>query len=387
MPSQQVNGERTTRRPPEWWPLRLSVPYEMEDVRRASSAGLFTVISTFAGCGGSSTGYRLAGGRILAVNEFVQAARDTYSANYPDTPILPADIRNIDGKQLCEITGIRTGELDILDGSPPCASFSTSGKREKLWGKVKKYSDTEQRCDDLFFEFARILKEVQPRCFVAENVKGLTIGCAKTILGTRRRGFADALGLPSTIYSVLQECGYRVAHKVLNAADYGVPQARHRCFLIGVRKDIGINPSHPRPSFGSQTSAKKALRGVRNLPEDFIPLPREGAVTLALLRKCKPGQNADEHHPKGHFFQFARLNPDKPSLTIVAGGMQRFFIWDEDRYITIAECKRLCSFPDDFILTGTTKQRWERMGRAVPPLMMKRIAEHVYRSVLLPTRR
>jgi len=386
MPVRVINRGMKQQGLPSWWPLSVSIPYTMAEVRKASSACLFTVASTFSGCGGSSTGYRLAGGKVLAVNEFMQAARDSYSANYPDVTILPADIRDITGKDLCEAAGVRKGELDILDGSPPCASFSTAGSREKAWGKSKKYSDTEQRCDDLFFEFARVLREAQPRCFVAENVKGLTIGIAKNVLGNRRRGFADDLGLPPTVYSELQQCGYVIAHAVLNAADYGVPQMRRRVIFIGVRKDLNIAPTHPLPTVSRYVSVREAIVGVVNKPTDFFPLPTKGTVALRLLCACKPGHSCDEYHPKGFFFQFSRLEGDIPSPTIVASGPQYHFMWNEDRYLSIAECKRICAFPDDFILTGNQRQRWERMGRAVPPLMMKAIAEHVYKTVLMKTR-
>ena len=95
-------------------------PYTMQDVYQGEAKELFTVISTFAGGGGSSTGYRLAGGKILAINEFVEEARNTYSANYPSTPIIPSDIKKLSGADILEVAGVAVGELDLLDGSPPC---------------------------------------------------------------------------------------------------------------------------------------------------------------------------------------------------------------------------------------------------------------------------
>ena len=100
-------------------------PYYMKDVLDNSSKELFNVISTFAGGGGSSTGYRLAGGKILCVNEFVEAAIDTYKSNYPNTPILPDDIKKLKGEDFLKMAGIQKGDLDILDGSPPCSAFSS----------------------------------------------------------------------------------------------------------------------------------------------------------------------------------------------------------------------------------------------------------------------
>ena len=112
-------------------------PYKLEDVYKASEQKLFQVVSLFAGGGGSSTGYRLAGGEILAINEFIQAAQNAYERNYPNTHIFREDIRKLTGENILEQIGLKKGELDILDGSPPCASFSMAGKREKGWGIEK----------------------------------------------------------------------------------------------------------------------------------------------------------------------------------------------------------------------------------------------------------
>ncbi len=151
----------------------------MEEVRALPWNGL-NVASFFAGTGGSSTGYRMAGYRVLYANEFVEAARASYAANKaPYTVLDGRDIRTIDPADVLAQIGLGAGELDVLDGSPPCASFSTAGKREKGWGQVKAYSDTVQRSDDLFFEFARMVDGIRPKVFVAENVSGLVKGKAK----------------------------------------------------------------------------------------------------------------------------------------------------------------------------------------------------------------
>ena len=143
-------------------------PYNLKDVNDASAQEKFTVISTFAGGGGSSTGYRLAGGKILAVNEFVEEARTTYGQNYPATPILPDDIKKLSGQEFLDITGLEAGELDVLDGSPPCSAFSMAGSvvqgggHSKGFGKTKNYSDGKkvENIEDLFFEFLRVAEYI-----------------------------------------------------------------------------------------------------------------------------------------------------------------------------------------------------------------------------------
>ena len=145
------------------------------------------MISTFAGGGGSSTGYRLAGGKILCINEFVQEARNTYTENYPSTPILPNDIKELTGQELLDAGHVKVGEVDILDGSPPCSAFSIAGSvvqgggHSKGFGKTKNYSDGKkvENIEDLFFEFIRVAKDIQPKVIVGENVSGLLMGEAK----------------------------------------------------------------------------------------------------------------------------------------------------------------------------------------------------------------
>ena len=182
------------------------VPYFLDDVNKASTQNKFNVISTFAGGGGSSTGYRLAGGKILCINEFVEEARNTYHQNFPETPIMPDDIKKLTGKDFLDIAGLKEGELDILDGSPPCSAFSmagsvvhnrlreiktdlfgnktehkVSGKHSDGWKSTKSYSDnqTVENIEDLFFEFLRVAKDIKPKVIVGENVTGLTMGEAK----------------------------------------------------------------------------------------------------------------------------------------------------------------------------------------------------------------
>ena len=218
--------------------------YDMDYVNNQSAKKLFNVVSLFAGGGGSSTGYRLAGGNVLAINEFIESAQETYQENYPDTYIFKDDIRKLTGDMILEKINMAKGELDILDGSPPCSSFSSAGAKEKLWGEVKKYSDTEQRTDDLFFEFARILNEVQPKVFVCENVAGLVMGASAKLLGNQQFNLFG--GEENTIYHSLVSCGYNVRYKVLNAKHYGVPQNRDRTIFIGVRNDIKSNITYPK---------------------------------------------------------------------------------------------------------------------------------------------
>jgi DNA (cytosine-5)-methyltransferase 1 len=355
------------------------------------------VISTFSGCGGSCLGYRMAGFRVLWANEFIPAAQATYKANHPDSILDTRDIRTVQPEEILEATGLKSGELDIFDGSPPCAAFSTAGKREAGWGKVKNYSDTKQRVDDLFFEYTRILNGLQPKVFVAENVSGLVKGTAK--------------GYFIEILRALKACGYNVKCKVLDAQWLGVPQSRQRTIFIGVRNDLGLDPVHPMP-LPYRYSVRDALPWILKAVHDTSGTFSQGeisdrpcpAITVGIggmnacyykveaetdisrfaigaeWDKLKPGEQSEK------YFNLVRQDPEQPSgcITVTAGNQSAAGICHptEKRKFSIAELRRICGFPDDFIFTGTYSQQWERMGRAVPPVMMCKIAETIRDKVL-----
>ena len=334
----------------------------------------YKVVSLFSGTGGSSLGYKLAGLDVVLSNEFIPAACDSYKANFPSTILIEGDIRQVTAKDILDKTGLKVGELDVLDGSPPCQAFSMMGKREKKWGIESKYSDTVQRTDDLFFEFSRLLNDLQPKVFVAENVAGLVMGNAKKVF--------------SEVYRTLEACGYNVSARVLNAKYFGVAQNRPRLIFIGVRKDLNVMPSHPSPQT-APTPIKDVLKihAVHNTPEQIeeAKYPEHYSV-MPLIRQMKPGESGSKYHPNQSYYGLKRLHWDFPASTILQGDAKHISCSalhpDEDRKLTIPELKRVGSFPDNFILTGTYEQQWERIGRAVPPLMMKAIALHVRYNIL-----
>ena len=373
-------------------------PYTMQDVYDASAQEKFNVISTFAGGGGSSTGYRLAGGKILCVNEFVEEAQNTYRENYPDTPILPGDIKKLSGKDFLDVAGLGVGELDILDGSPPCSAFSVAGKLSHSrdgkhsdgWGQTKNYSDGKmvENIEDLFFEFLRIAEDIKPKVIIAENVKGLTVGEAKEYFNKIQNGF--------------ENIGYDVVAKVLDSRFFGISQTRTRVFFIGVRNDItkksGLNFMTIGNIFPKElpdlVPLKDVLVGleydeeeVKYLTEKFSNTAywkQTGSIMPVNPKKVLTG---GDYHPKGHHFNLKRVSQFAPAPTLTAMGSNDTtagaFHWEEPRKLTLGELKRIQSLPDDFKLTGKWNQKSERIGRMVPPFMMKIIASSVYEKVLL----
>ena len=372
-------------------------PYLLKDVYDASAQNKFTVISTFAGGGGSSTGYRLAGGNILCVNEFVEEARNTYKENYPNTPILPDDINKLSGQEFLKITGLDVGELDILDGSPPCSAFSMAGNvshgkgntHKDAFGKTKGYSDIKEvsNIEDLFFEFLRVADVIKPKVIIAENVAGLTMGEAKQYF--------------NKIQNTFEKIGYDVCAKVLNSAYFGVPQTRNRVFFIGIRSDItlqiGLTFMNIESIFPTENKSmvilKDALNNLEYDDEEVKTLTEKFTNTAYWkdtgskmpINPEKVLTGMDYHH-KGHHFNLKRVSLEKPAPTLTAMGSNDTtagaFHWNEPRKLTIGELKRIQSLPDDFVLTGKWNQQSERIGRMVPPLLLKSIADSVYENVI-----
>lgn len=405
-------------------------PLLMADVLAAEGKHGFKVASTFSGAGGSCMGYRLAGYNLVWANEFEPHAVATYRMNCQKGCVADnRDIRTVRGANILEAVDMKIGELDLFDGSPPCQSFSTMGKREKGWGKHIEHGDgTSQRSDDLFEEYIRLVRELQPKTFVAENVTGLVKGTAK--------------GYFKMVLAWMKEAGYNVEAAIIDSRWLGVPQARQRVIFVGVRQDVydvvaakpGKVERFPRPTswFYSVSDACPWIRlhGKAIDPNEWAKRGRNYSATMidsdthptctimasmqgtgggACIVKAEHPQCADpgdhelvfltgsakiaweetkigKKHPVN--FSCAKADETHASPTIVSttssGGMHGLAHPYEPRRFSILEVKRLCSFPDDFKMNGTFQQRWARLGNAVPPLMMKAIATAVRDNVLIP---
>ena len=326
---------------------------------------MITVVSTFSGVGGSSMGYKLAGANVLASLEFIESARECYRLNFPNTPIIEKDIRNVSGKEILDLIGLKKGELDILDGSPPCASFSVAGKGAKLWGKVKPYSSTKQRVDDLFDEQIRLIGEIKPKACVIENVKGMTMGIAKEVL--------------SNYVLKLQKLGYDVNVEVLDSRYFETATSRQRVFVIGIRKDLKKKASHPKP-FSKQTTFSEAVKNIKIDKKErqklLTHLNNPKLQRYAYIRQCKQGETCQKYDPKGNYFTTRRAHMHRPMPTATTHFLDILHPL-EHRPLTINELKACSSFPTNFKIIGTYTQQYERIGRAVPPNLMKHIAKHI----------
>jgi site-specific DNA-cytosine methylase len=236
-----------------------------------------------------------------------------------------------------------------------CTAFSNVQYGDRKWGKEKRYSDSKEKqsVDDLFFEYARLLKGLQPKVFVAENVPGLNKG--------------DAKGYLLEIHRRLTACGYVVDVAEVDASYCGVPQARKRLIFVGVRKDLsklGFKPVFPDLS-DKQTTIKSVLPHVKKIKHKLL-----GYIAYVDSRRPSPTVTASDA-------------TTKENAQMSCGGFIRTKDGETRKY-TIPELKKVFSFPSDFVLTGKFEQRWERLGRSVPPLMMFEIAQAIRKHILEP---
>ena len=307
-----------------------------------------TVISTFAGAGGSSLGYSMAGFRELLAVEWDDNAVQTFRLNFPDVPVYHGDIAKLSVDEVLERTGLQPGELDVFDGSPPCQGFSTAGKRMM-----------DDPRNQLFREYVRLMKGLQPKVFVMENVSGMVKGKMKLL-------FADIL-------RELKASGYQVSARLLNAMYFGVPQSRERMIFIGVRNDLQIAPSHPQ-AWSVGTVLFDALCGIA---EQLQVAPKLSDAKIMRWNQTKRGSANSER------FSTLRLSWSKIAPTILkTPGSGGHFHPDVPRLLNTGELQRIASFPDDYRFVGDWMTSVNRIGNSVPPLFMRSIAQHIRSEIL-----
>lgn len=314
-----------------------------------------TVISTFAGCGGSSLGYSMAGYRELLAVEWDDNAVATFKLNFPDVPVYHGDIAKLTVEECMRLAGLTgPGQLDVLDGSPPCQGFSTAGKR-----------DMSDDRNQLFREYVRLLRGLRPKVFVMENVSGMVKGKMKLI-------FAE-------IMRELKASGYVVSARLLNAMYFNVPQSRERMIFVGVRDDLGTAPSHPKAESRPRT-VREALEGIESLPGE---LPTKGTKIAECCNGMKRGETAADFYGKNWGFNLYRLAWNKPSPTFTKGGGACGLIHPVlPRKCIAAEYQAVMSFPRPFAFRGRDDDARERLGNSVPPLFMRAIARHIRSEIL-----
>ncbi|GIK77713.1 MAG: cytosine-specific methyltransferase [Actinomycetes bacterium] len=367
--------------------------------RASARSSQRTAVSLFTGAGGLDLGCEAAGFRTLAAVEFDEVAQRTLLANRADhfvdlrESMLFSDIVTLDYEELLDAAGLAPGEVDLLHGGPPCTPFSKSG----YWLAYKRAGEDPKA--SLLDNYVAALEAIKPKAFLMENVYGLAYqNQNRPIL---ERFMAGARG-----------AGYSVDHRIILAADHGVPQLRQRLFCVGIRSELldqspalwefrWPEETHAGPherrtewdeSLTPHLTAGEALAGLAANPPEPEEIV-EGTYADA-LREVPPGDNylfltAKRGHPRPQFEWRSRywsfllkLHPDRPSPTIQGqpGPWVGPFHW-EDRRLRVAELKRLMTFPDHFVVEGTRREQQLQLGNAVPPLLAERVATATAREL------
>lgn len=369
----------------------------------APAAGEYTMIDLFCGAGGFAVGCGFAGfTSVLGIDHFAPAM-DTWIYNHPNAMGCLGDIREIDPNEMKKMLlekGI--GKIHLITGGVPCQGFSRANR---------KHNDFDER-NFLFLEYMKYVKVFEPDYIILENVSGM-----RTTAGGKFEG---------DIILSMEELGYKTTVRMINAADFGVPQTRHRLVFVGVKRNSGLSPEFvfPEGEYGAGSSEqaeqphtnKKPYRtvydAISDLPElennacadrysqealtEYQKLMRGESGTLGIKKPHRLSNHSAPNHPQEtvdkiagtepgkpmypKFKQRIRLTLDQPSPTQLAGGIRPQFQFGhptQARGLSIRERARIQSFPDSYVFLGGTVQERVQTGNAVPPLMIYAIAKEI----------
>jgi len=341
------------------------------------------IISLFSGCGGLDIGFHQKGFSTAVCIENNPIMAETLKLNKVSNNIICDDIINVSNEKIASVTGLSKGNTDIVLGGPPCPAFSksrfyrkemTHGTDDESWKTVE--------------EYFRIVKGFMPKAFIFENVH--------TFIAKRQKGALEY------VLKTGNALGYNVNYKVLNAANYGVPQKRERVFIVGTKAATPFAfppPTHqvfdksdlPNCHLAPWRTAGDAISDLDTESNDHsLEGHFAGGKDHELLKLIPPGENylfftAEKGHKKpvfkwrSRFWSFLlKLSPSLPSWTIQARRSNNMgpFHW-RSRILTIPEIKRIQSFPDSYVLAGNVENQWRQVGNAVPPPLSEAIANQI----------
>lgn len=334
------------------------------------------IIDLFCGCGGLSKGFEMAGFEVEVAVDVWKDAIETYNHNHKNAVAICEDIHNLNDEFLNKI--IERGEVVGVIGGPPCQGYSTVGTR-----------DVNDPRNHLYLEYCRIVEKIKPEFFVIENVKGLT-----TLSGG---------AFKNDIINRFQKLGYYVEYKILNAANYGVPQNRHRVFFVGMKKK-GFEFPKEKDYIVSTLEALGDLPSLecQNESNEYICEPQNEYQRKMRVKSTKVLNHESTNHteqtkkiigmikdggkisdlPKEYWSvrkynkAFQRMLSTGPSNTIDTGH-RNYFHYKENRIPSVRESARIQSFPDDFEVLGSKTSQYKQIGNAVPPLLAYEIAKAI----------
>ena len=344
------------------------------------------VLSIFSGGGGIDCGFKKAGFDISFSTDFWNPTCHTLKKNKVGRLVVCDDIRKIDYDACLAQINMKKADIDVLVGGPPCPAYSKS-----RFYRTEKKRALEDENSFTLYEYFRALDEIRPKVFFFENVFGFVYKPHKAAFDLLKER--------------AEEYGYDITYKVVNTADYGVPQTRERFICVGVRRDFGpkfvfpeethYNPEKPdtaSPNKKPWVTCKEAIGDLDYpLPEDEEM--QAGSKHKDLLKLVPPGDNylyftAERGYPnpifkwRSRYWSFLlKLSPDRPSWTIQASFSNNMgpFHW-RNRFLRINEIKRIQTFDDDYELCGDFRDQWRQVGNAVPVKMANIVAGEIMRQ-------
>lgn len=331
----------------------------------------YNIVSLFSGCGGLDLGFRKAGFHAILATDVWDIACKSLEANNVADKIVCGDVRNLHFTQY-------NGKVDVVIGGPPCPPYSQT--RHYLIGKVGGFQD--EKAGFAVPEYFRAIEEIRPKVFLFENVDGFTFKTyEEPMMFVKERS---------------KSLGYNITYRVVNAANYGVPQTRKRFICVGMRNDIGTFefPDETHSEKGDNNTLKWVTCG--DVLSDFDTITdeekkqRPGSKDYELLKQIPPGDNylfftEKRGYPnplfkwKSRYWTFLlKLTPNRPSWTIQASfsNNQGPFHW-KNRFLRIEEIKRIQTFDDDYKIVGEFKDQWRQVGNAVPSKLAEVLANKI----------
>lgn len=337
------------------------------------------IVSIFSGVGGIDFGFEEAGFETIYASDIWDRACDSLKVNFPKSDVVCDDIVNINFKKIKS----KYGMIDGLVGGPPCPAFSKS----RFYRKEKNRGIDDEDGFITVSNYFRAVEELSPNFFFFENVHGFVFKPHKSAL--------------ELVENESERLGYKITHKVVNAADYGVPQTRQRFICIGVKKEMSDfkypEPTHADPK--KNNGKKKNWVTCGDILNDIdFELPEDakmqaGSKHKDLLKLVPPGDNylfftEERNHPdpifkwRSRYWSFLlKLSPDRPSWTIQASHSNNMgpFHWN-NRFLRISEIKRIQGFQDKHIFLGSYKEQWRQVGNAVPPQLSEVFAKELIKQ-------
>lgn len=337
----------------------------------------YTAIDLFSGAGGLHLGFENAGYKIKLCIDNNDLVEKTHKRNFPNIPMINQDIREISANDIKKFIGDET--LDVIIGGPPCQGFSTIGHRVSSDPQKRYAHDTR---NELVLVYANLIKELKPKFIVMENVKG--------ILSLDKGAYLK------NVLATLKKAGYNADFKLINMADFGVPEIRNRVIIIGNR--VGLPVDFPKPDHSGDTNSGlpqwnncgKVLKDLENMPDNpdfnhvalkhtqknierYKLIPQGGRLPENLL--------PPELYRKNFGNTFKRLDPNKPALTMVPGNDAFPIHPTLNRSLTVREAARIQTFPDWVIFEGNRRQQGHQVGNAVPPMFSQKLGEFIKQQI------